>query len=107
MNQRIDEVLGIIEAIPSSVLPDRVDHSADDLIARVNQLTSLEDAMAMLMQLTPADRERLAQSDTPLAALADVKTPQEAMDRFKEVDPASKNQLIAMFMRVKDTRGST
>jgi hypothetical protein len=87
------------------VLPDHVDHSEDDLVARISQLTSLEDAMAMLQQLTPAERERLARSDTPLAALADVRTPQEAMARFKALDPQRKMQLITMFMRVKDARG--
>ena len=34
VTQRIDEVLGIVAAIPAAVLPDHVDHSADDLIAR-------------------------------------------------------------------------
>lgn len=31
------------------------------------------------VQLTPDERDRLARSDSPLAALADVRTPQEAM----------------------------
>jgi hypothetical protein len=105
VTQRIGEVLAIVAAIPASVLPDHVDHSADDLLARISQLTSIEDAMAMLQQLTPDDRERLAQSDTPLAALADVRTPQEAMERFRALDPQRKMQLITMFMRVRDTRG--
>lgn len=74
VSQRIGEVLAIVAAIPVSVLPDHVDHSQDDLMARISQLSSIEDAMAMLQQLTPAERERLARSDTPLAALADVQT---------------------------------
>ena len=78
VRERIDTVLGIIAAVPTSVLPDHVDHSANDLIARISRLTSLEEAMAMLQQLTPADRDQLAKSDTPLAAFADVRSPQEA-----------------------------
>ena len=104
VTQRIGEVLAIVAAIPPSVLPDHVDHSEDDLIARIGQLTSIEDAMAMLQQLTPDERDRLARSDTPLAALADVRTPQEAIARFKTMDPQRKMQLIAMFMRVGDAR---
>ena len=104
VTQRIGEVLAIVAAIPASVLPDHVDHSEDDLIARIGQQTSIEDAMAMLQQLTPEERDRLARSDTPLAALADVRTPQEAMARFKTMDPQRKMQLIAMFMRVGDAR---
>ena len=47
---RIDEVLGIIDAIPTSVLPDHIDHSADDLIAQISRLTSLEEALAWLQR---------------------------------------------------------
>ena len=93
-----------IAAIPTSVLPDHVDHSADDLIARINRLTSLEEAIGMLQQLTPADRDQLANSDTPLAAFADVRSPQEAMARFKTLDQPRKMQLLAMFMQVKDSQ---
>jgi hypothetical protein len=91
-----------VAVIPTSVLPDHVDHSADGLIARISRLTSIEDAMTMLQQLTPAEREQLARSDTPLAALADVRTPQEAFARYKALDPQRKMQLMAMFMRVGD-----
>jgi hypothetical protein len=104
VSQRIAEVMDIVAAIPESVLPRQVDHSEDGLIARISQLTSIEDAMAMLQQLTPADREQLARSDTPLAAFADVRTPQEAMARFQALDPQRKMQLFAMFMRVEDTQ---
>ena len=68
-------------------------------------LTSLEEGLAFLQGLTTEDREMLARSDTPLAALADAQTPQEAMARFKTLDPAAKSQLMAQFMRVKDNRG--
>ncbi len=104
VRERIDTVLGIIAAIPASVLPDHVDHAADDLIARISRLTSLEEAMAMLQQLTPADREQLAKSDTPLAAFADVRSPQEAMARLKTLDQSRTMQLLAMFMQVKDSQ---
>ncbi len=101
---RIDALLGVIAAIPTAVLPDHVDHSEDDLIARISRLTSLEEAMAFLHQLTPADREQLARSDTPLAAFADVRSPQEARARFMTLDQPRKMQLLAMFMQVKDSQ---
>ncbi len=102
VTQRIGEVIGILAAIPASVLPDHVDHSGDDLIARVNRLTSMDEGLALLQQLTPGERERLARSDSPLAALADVRTPQEAMARFKTLDPQRKMQVMTMFMKVRD-----
>ena len=103
VRQRMDQVLAIVAAIPASIVPDHVDHTEDDLIARINKLTSLEDAMMMLQQLTPEDRGRLAQSDSPLAAFADVTTSQEAMARFRDLDQPRRLQLMAMFMRVKDS----
>ena len=48
IDQRIEDVLGIIAAIPSTVIPDHVDHSADDIIARIDRLTSVEEAMARM-----------------------------------------------------------
>ena len=107
IDQRIEDVLGIIAAIPSTVIPDHVDHSADDIIARIDRLTSVEEAMAMLQELTPADREQLARSDTPLVAFADVTTPQEAMARMKGLGRATKMQLFTMFMRVRDDEGGS
>jgi hypothetical protein len=104
VSQRIGEVLGIVAAFPASVLPGHVDHSGDDLIARVNRLTSMDQGLALLQQLTPGERERLARSDSPLAALADVRTPQEAMARFKTLDPQRKMQLMVMFMKVRDSQ---
>jgi hypothetical protein len=100
MLERVDEVLAIVAAIPESVMPSHVDHSQDDLIARISQLDTLEDAMALLQELTPADREQLARSDTPLAAFADVATPEEAIARFESLDQQRKMQVLAMFMRV-------
>jgi hypothetical protein len=102
--RRVDEVLAIVAAIPASVLPDHVDHSADDLIARAGRLTSMQEGLVFLQQLTPAERDRLARSDSPLAALADVRTPQEAMARLKALDPQRKMQVMAMFMRVRDSQ---
>jgi len=98
---RATEVLGIVAAIPDSVLPSQVDHSADDLMARIGRLDGVEDAIAFLQDLTPADRERLARSDTPLAAFADVRTPEEAMTRFGSLPESQRMQLLAMFMRVE------
>ena len=103
----MSQVLAIVAAIPASVVPDHVDHAEDDVIARIDKLTSLEDAMALLQQLTPADRERLAKSDTPLSAFADVKTPQEAMARFKDLDQGRKMQLMATFMRIRESSRDT
>ena len=104
MVRRIDEVLAIVTAIPTSVMPTSVDHSEDDLIARIGRLESVEDALAMLQELTPDDRERLAKSDTPLAAFADVVTPEQAIERFQGLDPQKRMQLLAMFVRVEDGR---
>lgn len=101
---RIGEVMGIVTAIPASVLPGHVDHSADDLITRAYRLTTMEEGLTFLQQLTPDERERLARSESPLAALADVRTPQEAMARLKALDPQRKMQVMAMFMKVKDSQ---
>ena len=79
---RIDAVIGIVGAIPSTVMPASVDTSVDDLAARIDKVNTVEDALALLESLTPDDRERLAKSNTPLAAFADVRTPDEAMARL-------------------------
>jgi hypothetical protein len=102
--QRLGEVLAIVAAIPESVLPARVDHSQDDLVDRISRISSVEDALAFLQGLTQNDRERLAQSDTPLAAFADCRTPEEAMARFQSLDPGQRMQLITMFSQVRDAR---
>ena len=64
----------------------------------------MQEGLAFLQQLTPGERDRLARSDSPLAALADVRTPQEAMARLRSLDPQRKMQVMAMFMRVKDSQ---
>ena len=64
----------------------------------------MQEGLAFLQELTPAERDRLARSDSPLAALADVRTPQEAMARLKALDPPRKMQVMAMFMQVRDSQ---
>jgi hypothetical protein len=97
--RRIDDVLDLVAAIPSSVVPHRTDRSVDDLAARIAGIDSVEQAIAFLQGLSEADRERLARSDTPLAGFADVRTPEEAMARFESLDPARQMQLMGLFMR--------
>jgi hypothetical protein len=103
MARRIDEVLAIVAAFPESVVPNRVDHSQDDLIARIAGLDTVEDALALLQDLSPEDREVLARSDTPLAGFADVRTPEEAIARFQSLDVTKRLQILAMFQRVDDS----
>ena len=100
MAQRIDEVLAVVAAFPESIMPKRVDHSQDDLVARISKLDNVDDTLAFLQSLTPEDREQLAASDTPLAAFADVKTPDEAIARLQSLEPAKQMQIMAMFERV-------
>jgi hypothetical protein len=102
--ERLGEVLAIVAAIPASVLPSHVDHSQDDLIDRISRLTSVEDALAFLQGLSQGDRERLAQSDTPLAVFADCRTPEEAIVRFQSLDERQRLQIITMFSQVRDAR---
>jgi len=100
VSQRISEVLGIMAAIPASIVPDHIDHSADDVVARFSRFDSVDQALAELQALTPDDRDRLRQSDSPLSAFADVTTPLEAMAKFQELDAQRRTQLLAMFQRV-------
>jgi hypothetical protein len=102
VKQRINEMMSIVNAFPVSVLPDDVDHTDDDLIARVRRLTSIDDAMTFLQSLGTVDRERLAYSNTPLSASADVRTPEDARARFLALDQQQKMQLLATFMRLED-----
>ena len=97
VSQRIGEVLAIAEGIGAAVTPVTVDDSDDELLARAGRLTSLEDAIAFLASLSPAERERLARSPAPVAALADVTTAQEAVSRFQALDQQRKMELIAIF----------
>jgi hypothetical protein len=102
--QRIRDVLAVVAGFPTGIVPDHVDHSFDALLQRLDQLHSVEEALAFLQALTPEDRERLARSDSPLAAFADVQTPDQAMARLKSLDEQQKMQLFAMFMKAKDQR---
>jgi hypothetical protein len=97
VSQRIGEVLAIAEGIGAAVTPVTVDDSDDELLARAGRLTSLEDAIAFLASLSPAERDRLARSPAPVAALADVTTAQEAVSRFQTLDQQRKMELIAIF----------
>ena len=103
----IDDVLAVVAAIPASVMPPQVDHSHDDLIARIDKLESADDALALLQTLTPEDRAELAKSNTPLADFADVHTPEEAIARVEALPVEKKLQLFAMFERVEDDTGSS
>jgi hypothetical protein len=95
----VDEALAVVHAFPASIAPDHVDHSFDDLLVRIDQLDSVEDAIAFLGTITPADRERLAKSQTPLAAFADVKSPEEITERFMSLDVNTRLQVMAMFQK--------
>jgi hypothetical protein len=97
VSQRIGEVLAIAEGIGAAVTPVTVDDSDDELLARAGRLTSLEDAIAFLASLSPAERDRLARSPAPVGALADVTTAQEAVSRFQALDQQRKMELIAIF----------
>ena len=99
-SSRVTEVLDIVTAIPGSVMPSQVDHSADELVARISRLDDVNDAIAFLQGLTTDERDRLARSDTPLAAFADVRTPEEALARFGALPEAQRMQVLAMFNRV-------
>ena len=100
LSSRVTKVLDIVTAIPGSVMPSQVDHSADELVARISRLDDVNDAIAFLQGLTTDERDRLARSDTPLAAFADVRTPEEALARFGALPEAQRMQVLAMFNRV-------
>ena len=100
VSSQVTEVLDIVTAIPGTVMPSQVDHSADDLVARISRLDDVNDAIAFLQGLTADERERLARSGTPLAAFADVSTPEEALARFGALPEAQRMQVLAMFSRV-------
>ena len=102
--RRIRDVLELVAAIPPELVPDHTDSSADDLAARIARISSVDDAVAFLQQLTDADRDRLARSDSPLALFADVRTPEEAIGRFQSLDPARQMQLMAQFLRADGGR---
>ena len=99
VSQRISDVLAIVAALPASVAPAQVDHSADDLLARIAHIDTVEQALAFLQQLSDADRQRLAASPTPLAKFADVRSPDEAIARMMALPEMERLQLLAMFQK--------
>ncbi len=101
--RRVDEVLAIVHAFPTSIVPAEVDHSVDDLAARIENISTIEEALTFLEQLGPEDRTRLAASKTPLAAFADVTTPEQAMARFESLDMPQRMQLLGMFQGLDDS----
>lgn len=102
--ERVDAVMAVVAALPASVVPAATDRSTEDLVARIEALTSLDEAMTFLQRLSPDDRRNLAASDSALAAFADVRTPQEAMGRLQALPPAQKMQVMGQFMRARDQR---
>jgi hypothetical protein len=99
VSQRVSDVLAIVAALPASVAPAEVDHSADDLLQRIAHIDTLEQALAFLQQLTDADRQRLAASPTPLAKFADVRSPDEAIARMMALPELERLQVLAMFQK--------
>jgi hypothetical protein len=99
VRQRVADVMAIVRAIPTTVMPDHIDRSVDDLMTRIAAVDDIDGALALLQSLSDDDRARLAASDTPLAVMADVRTPEEALQRFESLDQASRMQLLAMFSR--------
>ena len=99
VSQRVSDVLAIVAALPASVAPAQVDHSADDLLARIADIDTVEQALVFLQQLSDADRQRLAASPTPLAKFADVRTPDEAIARMMALPEMERLQLLAMFQK--------
>jgi hypothetical protein len=101
VQQLLAAVIASVAALPASIVPSEFDRSADDLLAGAEQLSSPEQVVAYLGQLSPEDRQRLAQSDTPLAALADVTSWDEVIARLQSLDVAQRMQLLAMFKRAR------
>jgi hypothetical protein len=95
----VDEALAVVHALPASIAPDQVDHSFDDLLRRIDQLHSVEDGIAFLGTITDEERQQLAHSGTPLAAFADVRTPDEIGARFMDLDVNTRLQVMAMFQK--------
>ena len=53
--------------------------------------------MGFLQNLTDDERARIAQSPTPLAKFADVRTPDEIGDRFLSLPDNERLQILSMF----------
>ena len=102
ITRRLDEVLDIVHAMPPSLVPAQIDHSVDDLAARIERISTVEEGLAFLQQLSDGDRQRLAQADTPLAAFSDVRTPDEAMERLQTLDIPTRMKLLGMFQGLQD-----
>ena len=102
VTHRLDEVFDLVRALPESIVPAQIDRSVDDLAVRIEKISSVEEALTFLEQLSPDDRQRLASSNTPLAPFADVKTPDEAMARLESLDMPQRMQLLGMFQRLDD-----
>jgi hypothetical protein len=83
VSQRISDVLAIVAALPASVAPAQVDHSADDLLARIAHIDTVEQALAFLQQLSDAD----------------VRSPDEAIARLMALPEIERLQLLAMFQK--------
>lgn len=58
--QRVHDVLAIVMALPRSVAPTQVDHTVDDLLARIAQIDNVDRALAFRQEISDADRQRLA-----------------------------------------------
>ncbi|MFD2417228.1 hypothetical protein [Amycolatopsis pigmentata] len=104
ISRQVAEVMDVARAIPESVRTRYADHTADDLATRISRLEDIDAATAFLQDLGRADREDLAASNTPLAAFAYVRTPQQFMARFESLDPQRRMELFAMFMRANGDR---
>jgi hypothetical protein len=99
VSDRANAIVGIVMAIPASVAPSQVDHSVDDLLVRLAGIDKVDDAIAILQQLSDADRQRLAASPTPLAKFADVRTPDQAVARLMELPEFERLQVLALFKK--------
>ena len=102
INAQVQATLALIGLVPETAIPHQVDHSVDDIAARIRRIDSIEDAIAFLQGLTPAERQQLAWSNTPLAGFADVTTPAEAIARLNMMPVPERMQLLAMFERIDD-----
>src|SRR5262249_32297576 len=82
LSQGMLDVLAIAAAFPTPAAPAQVAHPADALLAAIDRLDPIDEGTASPQTLSDAARPRLAQSPTPLARFAQVRTPEEAMSLF-------------------------
>ncbi len=104
MGTRINEIVALVAAFPIPAPLGPANPSVDDLLARNPPINTLPEALAFLQNLNPTDREMLARSNTPLAAMADVQTPDEALERYKSLDQSQKTEIMGTFMRANRDR---